>query len=142
MREVLAGDEEPGARELLGFTGGRKRYNQKRMVGVPAVRTLRRHRRRMTDERRAELYRAAHQDLVDLYLEDEENHEDCRLLYMDGYSILTHYKAPRYKKGTKELVNAPRRDKDGKLIRRDTTTGIPLNPVAAPDAGYRPEGQN
>lgn len=142
VRAVLAGDEEPGARELLGFTGGKPRYNQKRMVGVPAVRTLGRHRRRFTKERAAELYQAAFADLVDLYLDDQGNHEACRLLYMDGKTIFTHYTAPRYKKGTKTLVNAPRRDEQGKLIRRDPATGQRAKPVTAPDAGYRPEGQD
>lgn len=150
IRELLSGDLEPSdvkrgrlsARELLGFTGGKPRHNQKHLVGVPSVRTLRRHRARMTDERRAQILEAAHKDLVQLFLENEDVHDDCRTLYMDGTSIFTRHQAPLYDPETKELVNAPVYDvKTKKKLRRDPKTGKRLpRPVTAPEAGYRADG--
>jgi hypothetical protein len=151
VHELLAGDSEPGrpaeagrpaepgAREALGFSGGQRRPGQKKKVGVPSVSTLRRHRRRLSDQRRAELYRLAVADLVELFVADPENHEECRLLYMDGTSVFTRYQARQFDQDGQQ-TNEPKK-KDGQLVRYDED-GKRLYPATAIDAGYRPESKN
>lgn len=132
VRDVLGSDREPGARELLGLdTTIPLLKGQKRLAGVPASNTLRRHRNRFTDELRSELWDKVYEDLLDLVLDEEALHEAMREIYMDGTSYYTHYTAPHYDKHTGELVNPQVFDNSNpKKPKR-------LSGFTAPEAGFR-----
>jgi hypothetical protein len=142
VRELLAGDREPEAKKLLGFLPPMKeRKGQKRVAGVPSTNTIRRHRRRFTDARRAEMWERAHAELVDCALEEPALQDGLRELYMDGMAIFTHHKAPRYKRKrsgeeTRELLNP--------VVYEDPDADKPkrISGYTAPEAGFRYMGDD
>lgn len=151
IRDLLAGDRDGEARRLFGFDQARwTHHHQRLLAGVPSVATLRRHLRRFTAAGRAEMFRAAFPEALAEALEERDFHEGARQLYMDGTSLFTHFKAPRYHEagdGRKRLSNRPRFERDQKTgeIIRDPKTGQPkkrLSGYTARDAGYRADGKD
>lgn len=118
-RNELAGDRE-GARVILGFDKPRNagRRVVKLRDGVPSEATISRHRARLPEWRREELYDAVERRVLEEHLEFPELLEEARELGLDGTKIATHYTAPIREKNTGRVVNDAR--------------------VTAPDAGYVP----
>jgi hypothetical protein len=129
VHELLVLDRERYVREILGLPEREKLKHQWRAGGIPAARTLRRHKERVGDDWRAELWDQVYQQLLDLVLDHESFHETMRQLYMDGVSLFTHYTAPFYKPSG-EVSNEPKFEVRNGRKRR-------VSGYTAEDAGYR-----
>jgi Transposase DDE domain len=109
-RDRLAGDRGVECRRLLGLDRERetnRRRKRKRLPGVPSESTLSRHRQRIGEEDRADAYdRCFKQIRIDHMIEFPEFVEEMRVLALDGTTVETHFKTPRYHKTTKKLLNA------------------------------------
>lgn len=96
-RAVLAGDD-PRPRQLLGFDQPRNhrvtKQRMRLMDGVPSEATMSRHKKRFTDEMRAELWKELERRLRLEHLESEELQDEAAVMYLDGTTMLTHFTCP------------------------------------------------
>lgn len=100
-RVALTGQDGMALRAVLyrnpkSYTGGPEpRYD----ISVPPPAALSRHRRRLPDERRRELYKQLFERLVVEHIEEfEEFREECRVLQMDGTLMATSHVTPIWEK--------------------------------------------
>lgn len=98
-RAVLAGDD-PRPRQLLGFANPRNLPSTKRRMrlrdGVPSEATMSRHKARLTEERRDELWLEIERRLRLEHIETPELQDESSVMYIDGTAMLTHYTCPAY----------------------------------------------
>jgi hypothetical protein len=81
----------------------------KRSQGVPSEAGLSRHRKRLPDERRVELYRCLFERIVTEHLEKyAEFREECRLLDLDGCLMRTCHETPLLQKLPDGFIGPPR----------------------------------
>lgn len=118
-RNAIAGDREE-ARRLLGFDRPRNRGRRvvKLRDGVPSEATVSRHRARLGEHRRKDLYEEVEAQLLAEHLEFDALKEEARELNVDGTSVNTHYTGPIIDPTDGRVVNDRR--------------------ITAPDAGYVP----
>lgn len=118
-RNAIAGDRDE-ARQLLGFDKPRNRGRRivKLRDGVPSEATVSRHRMRLPERRRRELYEELERRILEEHLEDPDFRAELRILNADGTKIQTHYTAPIIDPKTGREVNS--------------------NRITAPEAGYVP----
>lgn len=118
-RNDIAGDRDH-ARQLLGFD--RPRNLGRRVVklrdGVPSEASVSRHRGRLPEWRRREIYDEVERRVLEEHLLDPDFLDELRIVNADGTKIQTHYTAPIIDPKTGRAVN------DAK--------------VTAPEAGYVP----
>jgi len=110
IRASLAGDMALRERRLLGFdrarnTRGPHARTMQRRDGVPSESTVSRHKKRVSDARRRDLWMEIERRLRTEHLQTEELQEEARVMNLDGTPLLTHYQAPMKDKHHKTAFN-------------------------------------
>lgn len=140
-RLVLAGDD-PRPRQSLGFDQPRNAHGQPRKVvplrrrdGVPSEATISRHKKRFTDQLRAELWTEIERRLRQEHLETAELQAEASILNLDGSPLLTHFRAPRASK-IHGGEYAPPEVTNGEMFQVVHQQRVK---VTCPDGGYVPD---
>lgn len=119
-RRHLTSEEGSSARYLLGFDYPRDRMRDRRyrprqlgkpyrqtMDGVPSDSGISRHRKRISEEKRLELWVECLRRLIRYHAEEfPPFREELRLLGIDGITMKSVHKAPIYDPETGDVVNA------------------------------------
>ncbi|MGD0165914.1 MAG: hypothetical protein ABSC51_01295 [Gaiellaceae bacterium] len=123
-RATLAGDDSR-PRQILGFDKPRLAKTQPpkahktlcHLDGVPSGATMSRHKKRFSDEKRAEIWMEIERRLRIEHLKTPELQEEALLLNLDGSDVLTHYRAERTSKERGEEFE-PAEEIDGARFQR------------------------
>jgi hypothetical protein len=130
-RKALTGEDGVAARATIFADPAARRGGSaaKRSQDVPSEAGLSRHRKRLPDERRLELYRALFERIVTEHLETfEEFRDECRILDMDGALMRTVHQTPMIETLPPGFIGPPR--------------CLNAKRVHCWDGGYIPEGSS